>query len=250
MNQFDISQFVTKKPQQLSEEDARKLEERLERIRHLKFKFEEQGYDDLRKEGAARLYPELNPEFLRLHNEMDYENKGVKAKVKVPKFAVFSLEIDYMIMCFGKEFWSYKVAIYSPAPKSLKAQLVMSTDLFCDLERPWSLERSASDDVTYNRKRHQLPEEVRDKYSRIGMVQLRAEFRGIVSEEARQNIKKAQNVFLNDIYLAKEVKPAEWTDRHVKGDIEVEPIVLGINQDRCFLIHPKLSNTTSPAQPC
>lgn len=235
---FDVSQFVRNAPK-ASKAELKELEERLGG--HFALNCEKEGLAIVRRELAQKAYPEVNPEFLRLHNEAKYKNNGAEETIKVPRFAVWTVKdplFRLTISCLPDLaiFWTTKkevvVTVGGEIPQVLARQLALSTEVLCDLD---GSELINSRFGGYSRKCSSLSPDIAAKYKQIG-VTLQTVYQGLLSSDARTAAKEAQRLFLKKMYFAREVEPQQWNTQPSAQD--KDPIMLGLIYDKCFLINP------------
>lgn len=258
---FDVTPYLTGR-QGASHEEIQKLEEQLEELVHRGFNLEALPKKLLAMQKAACTYQRISPEFLRMSGEKRWTPGGWARDIHVifvPRFGVYSLDNTKMTLQCGYGSPDFYFGVKEPRlPEVFIKQLAMVTEIFKD-GQTGSLLRFSDNSLGYNRDYNtwlpvvddSLPRKIRNKQIRDfnefkenlagrydrDIVTLSSTFNGLFPRETRERIIKAKPLFGNDLFIVAETKPEEWTiGRYVPPRLVEEPLVIGVIDDKCFLV--------------
>lgn len=88
----------------------------------------------------------------------------------------------------------------------------------------------------------EIPSDIVNRY--LWLVKRVSEFNGIIPNNVKDAAEKAKVHFDKDLYIVKEIKPAQWEEpKKLTREISYDPLLLGIRNDKAYLI--RHFNTTS-----
>ncbi len=117
---------------------------------------------------------------------------------------------------------------FQDIPKTFSDQLIKSMGFF-----PHDDYGCFYNGLGYSLDRMNLSKEILKKYKKIGDIELTSTLHCLVPAETQERIKKAKEIFKNNLYFIAEAKPDEWNVRKIAPR---DPLVVGLIDNQGYLI--------------
>ena len=208
-------------------EEVKRIDDKLKEINKYDYRIEDLPKRILLLQKALYTYPKLSTEFLSLHNEFEYGGEIIN----IPKFGVFTRNKSKISIDFGysSENSKFMVLISPSFPKIIEKPLAKSIEFLKD---EFGIEYSHFSGYSLiNRP----TKEIAKKYKRIGGININYNFQGFIPSDIKDRITDTSEMFLDGVFIIKEIQPHEWNAKEVviKG---IDPIICGVIEDTAFYI--------------
>lgn len=233
---FDISAYIARRPP-LGTERKKELSRLIGRLEKEAMNIEQKGLTQLRIQ--AEEYPVVNTDFLKIPNTLTFGDY----KLNLPRFAVYARNNEgfcSFAVGFNRHYnTSFDYYTWKRVKLGLPFPNTTSSHLF-GIPIAQSLYERAHYFEAYYRSGKLPRAEVR-KFKAISQMktgskkkdfQFYSTFSGILPVAEKKKLKRAEEIFKNQIYLIAEVKPEDWD----KNSSATDALIVGLEENVCYLV--------------